>query len=385
MAASGPEYEKFNPFGDVSTLGVRWRRWLRGFELMAESKNVSAAARKRAMLLHYAGPEVQDIYFALPADYAESSPDGVVGTVASPGRPEDEYAKAVKILNRHFDAEVNTPYERYKFAQISQGDTETVDEFVIRLRQQIQNTGWQGKQAEEAVRDKLVAKCCSSELRVKLLTEASDLTLTKALDIARRWELTTRQSRQMSSEVAVNAMHTANKQWSRNSGKRKTPKKGECYRCGLTGHYASDKECPAKEKECNKCGLIGHFSKCCKTKASKIKSRAASPSKRKVRNVSCDNESDCESSGSGVKGGYTFSAKGGSKVNHDLLKVKIGSVPSDVLIDSGATVNVIDKEEWERLKSEKVKCISYLTNQRLYVYGSDKPVTVVGAFKAGAG
>jgi hypothetical protein len=63
-----PEYERFNTFGDASSLGVRWRRWLRGLELMAESKDISAAHRKTALLLHYAGPHAQDIYFALSTE-----------------------------------------------------------------------------------------------------------------------------------------------------------------------------------------------------------------------------------------------------------------------------------------------------------------------------
>jgi hypothetical protein len=61
ITTSAPEYERFNPFGDASSLGVRWRRWLRGLELMAESKDISAAPRKTALLLHYVGPHVQDI------------------------------------------------------------------------------------------------------------------------------------------------------------------------------------------------------------------------------------------------------------------------------------------------------------------------------------
>jgi len=46
-----------------------------------------------------------------------------------------------------------------------EGESETVDEYVTRLRQQIQNTGWTCRQADEAVRDQIVARCFSSDLR----------------------------------------------------------------------------------------------------------------------------------------------------------------------------------------------------------------------------
>jgi hypothetical protein len=64
----------------------------------------------------------------------------------------------------------------------------------------------------------------------------------------------------------------------------------------------------------------------------------------------------------------------------DLVEVSIGSVPVKVLINSDATVNVIDKKEWDRLKKAKVKCVSYLTNQKLYVYRSKEPLSVLVAF-----
>jgi hypothetical protein len=53
-----------------------------------------------------------------------------------------------------------------------------------------------------------------------------------------------------------------------------------------------------------------------------------------------------------------------------------------VLINSDATVNVIDKKEWDRLKKAKVKCVSYLTNQKVYVYGSKEPLSVLVALCA---
>jgi hypothetical protein len=69
-----------------------------------------------------------------------------------------------------------------------QEESETIDEYVIRLHQQIQNTRCTGQQADEAVRDQIVARCFSSELWCKLLVEAVNLTFPLALEIALRWD-----------------------------------------------------------------------------------------------------------------------------------------------------------------------------------------------------
>ena len=61
---------KFDCHGDASTLGTRWTRWLKSFELFADAQGLIISTdsdtnkhRRRAQLLHYAGPDVQDIFY----------------------------------------------------------------------------------------------------------------------------------------------------------------------------------------------------------------------------------------------------------------------------------------------------------------------------------
>ena len=54
---------KFDPPGDKNSVGIRWTRWVRSFELFAEGKGVAQAAQNRALLLHTAGLEAQDISY----------------------------------------------------------------------------------------------------------------------------------------------------------------------------------------------------------------------------------------------------------------------------------------------------------------------------------
>ena len=50
----------------------------------------------------------------------------------------------------------------------------------------------------------------------------------------------------------------------------------------------------------------------------------------------------------------------------------------DILIDSGASCNIIDRETWERLKSMIIKCKSSTQTKNIYAYGSTQPLKVAG-------
>ena len=57
-----------------------------------------------------------------------------------------------------------------------------------------------------------------------------------------------------------------------------------------------------------------------------------------------------------------------------MVTVQLGGVSVEVLIDSGASTNVIDKRTWEELKSQKC-------DRKLYAYGCCEPLKVIGCFE----
>ncbi len=74
--------------------------------------------RRRALLLHHAGTDVQDIF----------------STLADTGGPTD-YEQAVTALNAYFVPQVNTAFARQTFYQLKQKEGQTVQQFVTCLRQ----------------------------------------------------------------------------------------------------------------------------------------------------------------------------------------------------------------------------------------------------------
>ena len=115
--------------GDQNTLGLRWKRWLIAFELFVDGKglildeaNLNNRQRRRALMLHLAEPDVQDIFLTLP----------------NTGDLKD-YRKAVDALNAYFVPKVGTSYDRHCFRQLIQAPGETIQQFATRLRRASQN------------------------------------------------------------------------------------------------------------------------------------------------------------------------------------------------------------------------------------------------------
>ena len=60
------------------------------------------------------------------------------------------------------------------------------------------------------------------------------------------------------------------------------------------------------------------------------------------------------------------------------IEVIIGGCKLSVIIDSGASTYIIDKQTWEWLKRNKMKCKSAHSDKKLFVYASQTPLDVIG-------
>ena len=176
-----PKIPNFDSSGDTSNLGIRWTRWLRSFELYAAGQGVTDAEQKKALLLHCAGLSVQDIFFTM--------------TIADPTGDENVYTVIVAKLNAHFLPKVNKTYERSVFRSMTQLQSETIGQFITRLRQRAVYCEFGGN-LEEMIRDQVIEKCYSHRLRRKLL-ETPNVTLVRVQELALSVENSERQARTM--------------------------------------------------------------------------------------------------------------------------------------------------------------------------------------------
>ena len=241
---------------------------------------------------------------------------------------------------------------------------------------------------DEQIRDQVISKCLSHELRRKLLQKGRNLTLPQLREIARSIEESEKQASSIkggSGEVRSEVNSVSGKT---NYKGDASARKVKCFCCGYTGHEANDRRCPARGKQCRKCNGSGHFEAVCKTKEKRTSGRGAGgPRKRDVgekggaahhiRHVEIDGTQgdDCE---------YAFGVLDGSNVSSDgKTPVKMGGLTVTMIIDSGASCNVIGRNVWEYLKANKVACVSTKASKKLYAYGSNQPLQVAGMFIVG--
>ncbi|KAK7105707.1 hypothetical protein V1264_012941 [Littorina saxatilis] len=365
MAMNIPSVGTFDPKGEPSQVAARWQKWQRGFEIYLTALGDTTDVQKRALLLHCVGAEVQDIFHTFSQAQA--------GTTC---------AHTLKAFSDYFTPKQNPVFERHLFRQMNKEEGESTLQFVTRLRQQAEHCGF-GDLVEQQIRDHAIEKTTDRRLKAKLL-EKGDLTLTQLLAIARVHEAAVSQVQAMdihskqSGDGLVGAVGGKQHQGRQDgamkhrNSKERREKQRLCFRCGMDSHFASDEQCPARGKKCRSCSLVGHFSRCCKTK------RKDKPKNSSVRRVAGHAEdSDSTSSDSDES---TFAVHNAVKQN--MTSITCGGVDLKVMIDSGASCNIIGKSTWKKLKEKQIRYTAKgKTDKKLFVYGSAVPLKLKGKFQ----
>ena len=369
----------FNPREDPNTLSVRWKRWKRSFELYVLAKGISSDPQKVALLLHTAGMELQELYYTLAATEGELKP----------------YKDVIKILDEYFVPKVNVSFERHVFRQMEQQNGEKVDQFVCRLRQKAITCEF--THVDETIRDQLIEKCQDQKLRRKFL-EKTNPTLADLQSMARAFEAVNEQMKSMekSSAHPTGQVNWIKQQKFQNKGRGQSVNKGKkggqshktqkpkadqsqrCFKCNRFGHFARDACCPARDKECEKCGKRGHFAVCCWKKGATKPPPSGNQGSYQARNRKAYHVAE---GATGPEDGYAFVVGGQQEAGE--ITLKVGGVElENVLIDSGASCNLIDYGTWNNLKQKHITCESKVSDKKLFAYGQKEPMEVVGTFVA---
>ena len=151
----------------------------------------------------------------------------------------------------------------------------------------------------------------------------------------------------------------------------------ECDNCGFKNHFAGAKRCPAKGQECKQCGKMNHYARKCKANEKSKQNPRAKQQGGRVNTLhvsqTCNQSSDEDSD-------YAWSiAENPTKRTRPVFSVTINGIETEVLADSGASVNILSLQDFEKLPN-KPDLIPH--DKHIYPYGNHKPLEMKGKFIA---
>ena len=320
--------------------------------------------RQRALLFHYAGSEVADIFDTFPEK--------------DKGK-DDDYMRAVELLTNYFSPKKNIEYEVHMFRQAKQMSGETMDRFHTRLRKLAKTCEF--TDVEREIKTQIIQGCLSQRLRRRALRET--ISLTQLLDYGRSLETSETQARGMEeklqSEVATGYVNNTVHEQTRHKKTR-----AKCYRCN--GSYPHTSVCPAMGKTCNSCHKQNHFAAVCRSKQQrKPNKRSGNFTGRKykkqhqsVNKVEAENRDDTSSSVSDDEYVFTTAVKKNTKSGaYPTATITIGKENIDFVLDTGATVNLIEESDYLRLKEVVLK----KTSTKIFPYDSQVSLKILGKFE----
>ena len=232
---------------------------------------------RRAMLLHYAGVEVDEIFSTLPDTGGES-----------------DYDKAHEALTAKFTKKTNLAYEIHKFREAVQGPKETIDDYHVRLRVLAETCEF--ADIDREINTQISLKCRSKRLRRRAFRET--LTLSALLDAARAEEISVSQADAVENEGRVAAIAAGKQKFPARQSNQGRNRHGHgrdssrgnpgnksanprfrhkpthqsesgsqqktCFKCGGPFPH-KDEQCKAIGKRCHKCNGKDHLAKMCRS------------------------------------------------------------------------------------------------------------------------
>ena len=380
----------------TTTIASRWAKYKLRFGNLCKTIGVTDDGQKLAMLLHYIGEEVFDVY----------TNRFVPGT-------DETFANAIDVLDNHFKPKANISYEIYKFRNLKQQTDETTQQFYIRVKEHVMKCEFDAN-LEKEIKQQIELSTNNNKLR-RYSFRNPGLNLKDFLTYARTLEETGKEADDVEQKVHKNEEINAvkDRRYTPKIGKNKYTRstsshvKKPCYFCGGEYPHPKNRTCPATNKTCNNCKKAGHFARCCCSKPG-IDSRPHQSQNRGLNHVTTclSHNSDKEFifalhevnenispivEGNSIEyisdiqtENVTPIGAGEPQLNSEIVYhtstlsqfevlVQLEKRPVRFLIDSGAAVYVLTPETLNKLDHNKSLKISKSTT-KILTYGSKQPM-----------
>lgn len=325
-----PPIEPFAVEGAPSAQAPRWKEWVERVTIFFEDTKVEEDQR-RALILHLGRKDIYKI--------------SKIITEATP----KTHITLIDALNAYFEPMANIDYRRFVFRQARQKPEESLDTFHGRLKELASSCGFADEMEE--IRGQVIQGCASAKLRERILEE-SGKSLIDILVLGRSKELSKDRAAHMEAALQhpikaepVNTVcavmpHPEKGQ----EASTAVPRKKQCGYCGGLIHRILD--CPARGKKCTACGKFNHFMKVCRSTARK-------PSKAQVNTMTeaHTHSSDMDDDGEEhtVHSVFMIAAAMDTMKKLPTCAISIGGQKSVVIVDTGATINIMAETEYRKM------------------------------------
>ena len=336
---------------------AKWPEWKERFARfrIATKLHKEEGEIQVASLIYAMGRQAENIFksftFDPPPDPTDANPN--------PLDPKDNYDVVLKKYDAYFVPKRNTIYERAKFYQRTQEPGESIECFVRNLHELAANCRFEERETEN-IRDRLISGMSDKEMSLKLQLEQDDLTLVKAVEMARHKEMVKAQN-----ETKVDAVRKPYPNKSTSAGPPKNqggqgggPPKTDASKCSKCGYVHRTPRCPADGKRCNSCKGWNHFSSVCNRKAA-------------VEDLEVRDEESGEE-GEGSQRYFLGAVECPDSDPAWFVELDVDGNPIKWKLDSGAAVSVMSRETFKKMRERpELKPISI---ELLSLGGAVKPL-----------
>lgn len=337
-----------------------WIQWKRAFEIYLEVAAVTDDRKKRTLLLHCGGIQLQNVFYGLP----ETEYEVREGT----GQVRSGYETAIMRLDEYFAPKLNAYYERHLFRNLKQEEGETFDGFYLRVERKSKDCDYHKEEISREIVVQIIEGCRSKRLRSKLLEKVRSLD--EVVQICRSSEEVEQRVRSFEPRSSQEVQKVEDR-GSQRSNSSKSYASIRCHRCGYTGHMSKDKSCPAWGKTCNNCKEQDHFESTCR-RSKKRPQPDPNNGSRPPKRVRAVTESSKDYN-------YAFHIH---SLRPETVGVKIGGVEATVTIDSGTNKTIITHKTYEYLKRKNFQLWNQRqgTDKTFMSYSSKEPLEILGQF-----
>ncbi|XP_055701834.1 uncharacterized protein K02A2.6-like [Phlebotomus papatasi] len=259
---------------EFPALRGKWRRWLGRMETIFNLYKISEDTMKKEWIIFYLNLESYD----------------QLCNIITPREPKDlSYNELIQILEDYYDPKPLEIVENVNFRKRIQKEGESMDDFMAALRGLTKycNLGCNScDNLNKSLRNQFVFGLWDKDVQKRLL-EKKDLSLERALEIAKSMEssekgkedMTAKATKQDTLQLEATDVHKIQP-----NEQKENKKEVRCYRCGMKNHLANN--CFHENSTCNQCGQTGHLQRVCKQKnTKKSETKAAEKKIQRVNEV----------------------------------------------------------------------------------------------------